>query len=126
MSIQQHSKNVLKEVPKMIQQSKWLAGGPIIRKFNGGWGIYLHAEVNMLWGGFSWHTFANLGILPPHDILQSTQYFCLCACRDECNNKNRIGAYAMCKKWNQIQTTWLVYDTLAKLGGIGCIRDKIK
>ena len=64
-----------KNVPKMIQQSKWLEGGPIIRKFNGGWGIYLHAKVNMLWGGFSWHTFANLGILPPRDILKSTQYF---------------------------------------------------
>ena len=71
MSTQQSSENV----PKMIQQSKWLGGGPNSRKSSGGWGIHLHIKVNMLWGGYSWHTFANLGILPPHNILQSTQNY---------------------------------------------------
>ena len=47
MSTQQYSKNV----PKMMQQSKWLAGWPKIRKSYGGWGIYLHAEANMLGEG---------------------------------------------------------------------------
>ena len=51
-------------------------------------------------GGFSWHTFANLGILPPHNTLQSTQYYLTVGVayyRRECNNKNRFGAHPMCK-----------------------------
>ena len=49
----------------MIQQSKWLGGGPNSRKSSGGWGVYLHAEANMLWGGYIWHKFANLASYLP-------------------------------------------------------------
>jgi hypothetical protein len=71
MSTQQYSKNI----PKMIQQSKWLGEGPNSRKSSGGWGIHLHIKVNMLWGGYSWHPFADLGISPPYNILQSSQCY---------------------------------------------------
>jgi len=107
----------------MIQQSKWFVGGLNIRKISGGLGFQEHGEVNMLWGGYIWHKFANLGILPPHNILQSTQYYlCVGAAyhRGECNNKNRIGAHTMYKiepcGRNKIQTSWLYLGTLPNLG----------
>ena len=59
----------------MTQQSKSLVGGPNSRKYSGGWGVYVYVEVNMLWGGYSWHIFAKLGISPPHNTLQSTEYY---------------------------------------------------
>jgi hypothetical protein len=107
----------------MIQQSKWLGGGSNSRKSSGGWGTYLNTEADLVWGGYSWHTFANLGILTPHNILQSTQYHLpiwAAYHRGVCNNENRIGANKCVKmramRGRQIQTNWLHFRTLPNLG----------
>ena len=66
--------NTLKIYTQNDTTIKMVCGRTEIRKISGGLGFQEHGEVNMLWGGYIWHKFANLGILPLHNMQQSTQY----------------------------------------------------
>lgn len=77
---------------KTNQQSKGSGGGPDSRKFDGGRGIYLLTEVNLVLVGYRWHTFT----IPPHNILKSTKYNCLVRGHIGEGNATKLSNFIMC------------------------------
>ena len=115
---------ILKNVPKMIQQSKWFGGGSNTRKSSGGWEVYLHAEVNMLRGGQSWHLTS-----PQQSTINTVLYSCWGGIIEgNVTIKIELGLMWCMKNrvmWKLNPNKLALFLYPSKLGGIGCNIDKI-